>query len=226
MWFSTSSEAMYPRWTTFVKTTLQPKVLETRNPKVWKTYLRACMAPTQTKPAARAESLAREALTQGPMVTIKAGLIRDPREKDSFMCGSEDLQPAFFAQNKSYSEIYINSWWATMFEECQGDLRAAKWTECTLLHELIHWTRTRAGATAEIHLDEDEALKIGMSEAGQVFEMWAYGELQCTASNVQTAKSAIASARIQAGWKQTLDWARQRQAAGVDPWRNNLRPVF
>ena len=134
-------------------------------------------------------------------------------------------QPAFFAQNKSHSGIYINSWWATMFEERQGDLRAAKWTECTL-HELIHWTRTRAGATAEIHVDEDETLKIGTSEAGQVFEMWAYGELQCTASNVQTAKSAIASARIQTGWKQTLDWARQRQAAAVDPWRKTPRPVF
>jgi hypothetical protein len=158
-----------------MKSALQPKTLKEKNKRVYDAYVKACGD----------QKLAGKALIWGeyPSVGVAQGLIR---VNGKTMCGMNP--PSFFNQNSNVVLVSDVRIWP--LEACvwEGDLLKNKRRfECTLLHEIVHWVRMKAGLS-----DEDfDNFPDAPTEAGEQFEIWAYGDLLCSNDEIDDAASSI-----------------------------------
>jgi hypothetical protein len=152
----------FPQCTLVMQSRLQPKTLKKDQEKVFSAFLRACGGTKKSNGAAL------KALTWGeyPIVGVVQGLI------DGQDCGQ--WKPAF------PNVVRITSRRVTPLEECiqygvsQDVADNTRLFECTLLHEIVHFVRYRVDL-----MDSDWDFP-DSEEPGTQFELWAYGELQCT----------------------------------------------
>ena len=171
MFWPESDASDKPRSTDYMKSALQPRTLKEKNKKVYDAFVKACGDA----------KLANKALTWGeyPSVGVAKGMIEIAGKK---MCGMNP--PKFFNQNSNVVLISdIRTW---PLEECswEGDLvKNKRRFECTLLHEMVHWVRMKAGLP-----DEDwDHFPDSPLEAGDQFEIWAYGKLLCSTDEIDDA---------------------------------------
>ena len=161
-----------------MKSVLQPRALRQVKPKVYDAFIRTCGN----------KKLANQAITWGesPKVSIageKAGLITI---KHRTMCGFNP--PDYF--NRSSSVVLVANIRAWALENCswQGDIEKNKMRfECTLLHEIVHFVRLKAGLN---EADWDNFPDFPL-EAGDQFEIWAYGRLTCTQNDIWDAMLSV-----------------------------------
>jgi len=162
MFWSGDNLRNFAQCTLVMQSRLQPKTLKKNQEKVFSAFLRACGGTKKSNEAAL------KALTWGeyPNVTVVRGLI------DGEDCGQ--WKPAF------PNLVKITSYRITPLEECiqygvsQDVADNTRLFEGTLLHEIVHFVRYRAGL-----LDNDWDFP-DTEEPGGQFEIWAYGELQCS----------------------------------------------
>lgn len=171
MFWSDSDAQDRPRSTAYMKSDLQPKNFKEKNKKVYDAYVKACGD----------QKLADKALKWGeyPSVGVVQGMIRVGRQT---MCGMNP--PTFFNQNSNIVLVSDIRVWP--LEECswEGDIvKNKRRFECTLLHEIVHWVRMKAGLPDE---DWNEFPDKPM-EAGEQFEIWAYGKLLCSTDEIEDA---------------------------------------
>lgn len=168
-WSQESDVNDRPRSTVYMKSVLQPQTLKQKNKIVYDAYAKACGD----------KKLADKALTWGeyPSVGITKGLIRVGGKT---ACGINP--PAFFNQNSNVVLISDVRIWPLEGCSWEGDLiKNKRRFQCTLLHEIIHWVRMKAGLP-----DEDFDFP-DSPEAGEQFEIWAYGKLLCSNDEIEDA---------------------------------------
>ncbi len=173
MFFLQDDEQTYPRCALYMKHDLAPRTFKQSRKKIYDAFVSACGT----------EAGAIEALTWGndPKVGIAAGTIKIG---GNTMCGINP--PAFFNQNNG--AVLISNDRATPLEACITSLdiiNNKRRFESTLLHETVHFVRMVYNI-----IDPDYNLP-NSSESGEQFEIWAYGELQCTKDEIADAKSSV-----------------------------------
>jgi hypothetical protein len=133
---------------------LDPDVLSTKRPTVWAAFVRWIQS----------EQWAREAVTfgRGPEIIIKH--LDDPTD-----CGvnAERTNPWGDAPD----EVYLSMYTAYAYEGATSDWLA--W-ESTVLHELVHWARRKAGLDPMKVDDPNIPGQFISIEAGKSFEAEAY----------------------------------------------------
>ena len=175
MFWSDEMASDKPRSTAYMKSALQPKTLKEKNRTVYDAFVKACGD----------QKRADKALTWGeyPTVGITQGLIR---VNGKTACGINP--PAYFNQNSNV--VLVSDVRTRPLEECvwEGDLiKNKRRFQCTLLHEIVHWVRMKAGLPDE---DWDNFPDVP-TEAGEQFEIWAYGELLCSVDEIDDAEASI-----------------------------------
>jgi Metallopeptidase toxin 3 len=155
---------------------LQTLPVKLKRTKVFEAFLTACTAGASKQAAAKARTIALQALKWGakPAIVVHEGLLWVPTGGGKFnhACGYlHSFDKAF--NSKAKSKIQITSFWFDAVEHGSrvDQAKNERRLTTTFLHEAVHWVREEAGAPDEIDISFKEPPK----EAGHYFEELAFG---------------------------------------------------
>jgi Metallopeptidase toxin 3 len=188
MFFDQTTAQTFPNCVSFVRSELNPTRLQATKPKTFAAFTRACgfIDNNRSLEPKTLSKLINAALNiaDGPWIVVKAGFVHRPNASDKLCALTVDKIGGF-----DINQVWISSLVTNPYEFCVTPADKAKnalQLEKTLLHEMVHWVRGQAGL-----LDNIYAAGITTFEAGEVFEIWAYGNISCVDTDIAEAQSSI-----------------------------------
>jgi hypothetical protein len=171
MFLLSDKETRYPSCTRFIKGELQKNFLKTAKPRVFNAFEKAC----------ESKRFAEVALDYGsaPKIEMALDLMRTHATHG---CGI----------NQPDKSIVIAALLFDAFESSYDQDFTKLHLEATILHELVHWARDKAGVNELLWTEPP----IAHAEAGRVFETWAYGRIFCTTDDAAQLQAASTKGTI------------------------------
>lgn len=179
MQFGTYTANSYPVCSAFVRTELQPRQLKQLKPKVFVAFVKACESERMARIALEFYSTGGPTVEAADDLSMKeskcgltpdnVGFIRGPITIDRLLF--QALEVAVAGDDRQFAKLHF---------------------EATFLHELVHWARAEGGLIGPIFTDPP----LPTSEAGEVFEIWAYQNRRCTLADVERLKAIATKGNV------------------------------